>query len=432
MKITALITALALNSFGQQSAILFNVDGASSVHWTAVRWLVAGPDGDLHWDALPAMADYRGHMLDVLAGSSNAGCTVHAYGVKVPLASFGTNGGKPLRSASGKLMSIAEEAKASGKAIGFLNTSAFTEAGTGTFLAKSPDQNDQEEIARQMIEAEPDLLLGGGEMYLLPAGTKGRHGSGVRKDGRDLIARAKELGFTVVYTREELRGLADRTPGRVLGLFAADETLNRASEEDLLKRKLPIYVETAPSIAEMTEFALRFLGARRSGFLLVMNDEGPDNFSGANNAPGTLESMKRSDEAIGVLRRYIDEHLDTATMLVTADAPAGGLVLLGRLSAPAKLEIGKPLPPAHVNGAPIDGAGGTATVPFVSAPSRDGRRMPFAISWGSQIDDAGKVLVRSHGKYATLVSGSFDNTRVYHVLYQALFGIPVPVTQNAQ
>ena len=43
-------------------AIFFHPDGTSASHWDAVRLLHYGPDGVLHWDRLPEMASYRGHL----------------------------------------------------------------------------------------------------------------------------------------------------------------------------------------------------------------------------------------------------------------------------------------------------------------------------------------------------------------------------------
>ncbi len=58
--------------------------------------LYAGPDGDLNWDKLPVIGLYRGHLRDALAASSNAGGTIHAYGLKAGETSFGNDNGAPL------------------------------------------------------------------------------------------------------------------------------------------------------------------------------------------------------------------------------------------------------------------------------------------------------------------------------------------------
>ena len=45
-------------------AILFHPDGTSASHWDVTRALYYGPDNHLHWDRLPVVAPYRGHLVD--------------------------------------------------------------------------------------------------------------------------------------------------------------------------------------------------------------------------------------------------------------------------------------------------------------------------------------------------------------------------------
>jgi alkaline phosphatase len=247
----------------------------------------------------------------------------------------------------------------------------------------------------------------------------GRHGKGTRKDGKNMIARARELGYTVVFTREELMAVPKGTK-KVLGVFAENETMNAGTEEELRSKGLPLYVAGAPTIAEMASFATRFLSSNPRGFLLVLNEEGSDNFAGSNNAKGVLEGTRRADEAIGVLAEFVARNPKTL-LLTVADAPSGGLTLLGRLSS-GEMKLGQPLPAADDNGAPIDGQDGKGTAPFEAKADRNGQAFPFAVSWGTKADDAGGVLARATGYGADMVKGRFDNTDVYRVLYFVLFG----------
>ena len=118
-----------------------------------------------------------------------------------------------------------QEAVSAGKAIGLVNSGTITEPGTGAFVASVVNRYDHNEIARAIMESGADVILGGGERYFLPEGKRGVHGEGARGDGLNLIERAKELGYTVVHTREELRSLPEGTE-RLLGLFAPHHTFN--------------------------------------------------------------------------------------------------------------------------------------------------------------------------------------------------------------
>lgn len=65
------------------NVIFIHPDGAGPNHWAAARIYWYGPDALSPWDTLPQMAAYRGHMADILTGTSNGGATTHAFGYKV-------------------------------------------------------------------------------------------------------------------------------------------------------------------------------------------------------------------------------------------------------------------------------------------------------------------------------------------------------------
>jgi len=141
-------------------------------------------------------------MKDSLTGTSHGGATTHAYGVKVVADSFGLDGHKEITALSGKNMSIMEEAVRAGFATGLVQTGDITEPGTAAFVASVKKRYMYEKIAKQVIESDVDVILGGGEKWLLPKGVTGRHGAGARTDGLNLIERARTLGYTVVYNRD--------------------------------------------------------------------------------------------------------------------------------------------------------------------------------------------------------------------------------------
>ncbi len=417
--LATLLGATALPAQQGSSVIFFHPDGMGVNTWGAVRIATVGPDRRLHWDRLPFAAVYVGHMRDALASTSQGGATVHAFGVKVLADSYGMDGDRPLTARSGKPLSILREAQAAGRAVGVVNSGTITEPGTGAFLASVPRRSDHAEIARQILEAQPDVILGGGERYFLPRGVAGRHGDGARGDGLDLVARARALGYAVVYTRDELLALP-RNTRRVLGLFAANHTFNDRPEETLRALGLPVYAPSAPSVSEMSQAALAILARHPRGFMLVVEEEGTDNFGNSNNASGLIEAGRRADEAVGTLTAFVQAHPRTL-MLMTSDSDAGGVQLLGSTSI-GGIRADTPLPARDPNGAPLDGVDGTGTVSFLSPPDLMGRQWPFAISWASEGDASGGILVRAIGWGADRVRGTMDNTDIYRVMYLALFG----------
>jgi len=403
------------------SAIFIHPDGSGVSAWSAARLLVAGPDGTLNWDRLERVGIYRGHMKNSLGATSHGGATSHAYGVKVNWDSYGMDRTEPLISLSGKPHSILTEAHEAGLATALVNSGHIAEPGTGVFAASAPGRDIVDSITLQIIESGTEIILSGGEVLLIPEGVRGRHGyEGFRKDGRNLIELAEERGYRVVYTRDELMDLPPGTE-KVLGVFAAAHTFNDLPEETLKSAGLPLYQPEAPTVGEMTEAALRILQASGRRFLLVVEEEGSDNFANNNNAPGTLDALARADEAIGVAMGFVAENPETL-VLTTADSDAGGMQVYPMKIPDPSSEAETPLPETTRNGGPLDGRDGTGTPPFISKPDRDGNVWPFGIAWASFDDLLGVIAARAHGLNADLLPVSVDNTDIYRLMYATLFG----------
>lgn len=405
-----------------QSMIFIHPDGTGLSGWNIHRIVQHGPDGHSHWDLLPHLAVYRAHMRDNLDASSHGGGTIHAYGVKVPRDSFGMNGKTPLTSASGYSGSVMTEARDAGISVAIINSGHLAEPGTATMLASVESRGMREEIAAQLIESGADLIFGGGEVLFLPEGTKGIHGqNGLRKDGRNLVAEAKEAGYHVIYKKADLAKLSD-DHAKILGLFAAENTYNDSDEETLEAKDLPLYDPAAPDVAEMTDAALRWLTARARPYFLMVEEEGTDNFANYMNAAGMMEAFRRADEAIAVARKQVAAYPDSTTLLVAADSEAScpALIPFGMLNTQPKSEKLRRLPGTTAVGAPLDGTGGTGTLPFVSAPDSFGQQHVFGIAWIDGNDHFGGVLARAEGARADMLPVNLDNTGIFHFLRQAL------------
>jgi alkaline phosphatase len=410
----------------QGNVIFIHPDGTSPSHWGAARMLNYGPDGRLNWDKMSHLGVYLGHMKNQLTATSNGGAVTHSTGIKVNADSFGLDETfKPIVAASGKTKTIMEEGIASGKGTAIINSGMIHEPGTAAFVAKVPTRRNFAEITKQIVESNVDIILGGGEMWYLPKGTVGKHSTAEqsqRTDGVNLIEVAKKKGYTVVYTRDELLKLPANTK-KVLGVFAADDTYNDAPEEQLKQQNLPFYVPTAPKVGEMLDVTLKILEQKGKNFLVVLEEEGTDNFSNFNNAPGAMEAMKRADDAVGVAMKFIEKNSNT--MLITAaDSDAGGLEVVGVTERDFPLD--KPIPEKSENGSPWDGRDGTKTLPFISAPDKQGKRFPFAIGWSTGGDNAGSIVSKAHGLNADKLPHTIDNTDIYRLMYATLFGKEIP------
>ena len=157
--------------------------------------------------------------------------------------------------------------------------------------------------------------------------------------------------------------------------------------------------------------------------MIVIEEEGSDNFCNFNNAKGCIEAVKRADDAVGVAMEFIEKNPNTL-LITAADSDAGGLEVIGATTE--KFPLDKPLPEKGRNGAPWDGKDGTATLPFVSGPDKQGNNHPFAIAWGGSDDFTGSIIAKSHGLNADKLPSNVDNTDIYRLMYLTLFGTEIP------
>jgi alkaline phosphatase len=401
------------------NVIFFHPDGTALAGWNAIRVLYYGPDGELNWDKLTHIGLYQGHTRTTLTSSSEAGATTHAYGVKVELLSYGMDGEKPLMSRSGSNLSIMMEAKSKGINIGIINSGKIVEPGTGVFVTSDVSRANEDAISKKIIESSADLIFSGGEENLLPLGVEGKFGPGKRKDGINVIELAKQLGYKIIYTKEELFSISNATK-KILGIFAKSHTFNDKSEEELIQLGVTNYQPEAPTVAEMTEAAIKFLSNKKGNFFLVVEEEGTDNFGNCNNANGYFEALKRADDAIGIALDFYSKNPNTL-LITAADSEAGGMEIYGFLEKDMKRN--EPLPKTAHNGSPLDGVKGSGTKPFLTAKDKNGNQFQFAVAWSTNDDVFGSVVARAEGLNSELMNGKIDNTEIYRIMYATLFGV---------
>ncbi|MCH2245328.1 MAG: alkaline phosphatase, partial [Crocosphaera sp.] len=314
------------------NVIFIHPDGTSPSHYAAARFASVGPDGRLNWDLMSDAGVYLGHMEDRLVGTSNGGAVVHAYGIKPHAGSYGLDEeGNPYTALSGRRgMTIMEEAIEAGKPTAVINSGFIAEPGTGVFLADVESRRDVQQITLEIVESGVDVIMGAGEIHYLPIGTVGFFGEeGIREDGRNLIEEAQAEGYTLVRTREDLEGLSADTD-KVLGIFAAEDTYNDTTEANLVEQgfvdengDLILYGqpgnENPPTVAEMLEATLELdtFANAEDGFLVVLEEEGADNFPNNNNSAGAVEAALRGDAAIGVAQDFVN-NVNPNTLILTA------------------------------------------------------------------------------------------------------------------
>lgn len=146
----------------------------------------------------------------------------------------------------------------------------------------------------------------------------------------------------------------------------------------------------------------------------------------------------RADEAIGVAQDFVN-HVDPNTLVLTAaDSDAGGLEVddvdpdsetVGNIGIQPNLAaFGEDADGITV---PLDGTTGNDTAPFTTgAPDADGDNFDFGVAYVSTTDVAGSIVSKGYGLNSELLEDTVDNTDMYRIMYQTLFGTaPEEVSQ---
>jgi alkaline phosphatase len=211
-----------------------------------------------------------------------------------------TPDGKPQRT-------IMQAARAAGKRIGLVTTATIYDATPAAFALNAKSRRDYQSLVDQYLALEPDVLMGGGADFFLPAGTPG----GKRKDGKDIIAAFRAKGHHVARNTAELKAAAGP---RVLGLFA-DEDMDFEVDRNPAQE---------PTTAEMAVAALRALSQQSpSGFVLLVENENTDTASHRTDAASLMRALWALDDAVKVALEFQKRNPDTL-VIVTGDHETGG------------------------------------------------------------------------------------------------------------
>lgn len=276
-----------------RNVLLFVGDGMGLSQIAAARILTLGPDGWLHLERMPVTGLLRTHSADDLVTDSAAAATALATGARTRNRQLG------IAPDGTRLPTILEAARRAGLGTGLVTTSAIVDATPAGFAAHVPSRDQKDEIAGQLLDSGADVLIGAGRAHFLGS---------VRQDGRDLLAAARERGYTVAESREALL----RASGpRLLAVFDSRDFFSSPGE---------------PSLAEMTGQALRVLARKPRGFFLVVEQERTDERSHASDVRRMAQGLVRFDQALETGLRFAVRDGGTL-VLALSDHETGGLLI---------------------------------------------------------------------------------------------------------
>lgn len=303
MILLALIALMALSSASwaatPKNVILMIGDGMGFPQVTLARLSLTAPATSLEMDSMKCGGCAMTHSANAVVTDSAAAATALSTGYK-------TNNGMIATLPDGTVVqTILEAAQARKKATGLLTTVTITHATPAGFGAHVDARADEAGIALQYLEKKIDVLMGGGRYYFMPKSQEGSK----RADERDLLAEAKQLGYSVADTPEAMR---DVKSGKLLGLFELSSLSSVAPN---------------PPLAEMTDKAIELLSQDKDGFFLMVEGGQIDWQAHNNDQAGTVRHMMDFDAAVGKALEFARKSGDTL-VIVTADHETGGLTII--------------------------------------------------------------------------------------------------------
>ena len=344
---SASISASDLTKENAKNVILFIGDGMGVSTVTAARIFDGQSQGKSGEEHALAFEDFENLAL-VKTYNTNAQVPDSAGTATAILSGYKTNIGavnvQPNTSATKMALAsctlktspptLVERAKKAGLSVGIVSTARITHATPAAMYGHAVDRGWETDadvrdsakkigckgLARQLIESDADIILGGGRS----------------KFNDDLLAQWDDReGNMYVANAAELRAMSPAS--KVLGLFSPSHMSYEADRDDAKE----------PSLAEMTALAIDSLSAKNTGYIIMAEAGRVDHAHHGTNAYRAMRDMQALNEAVKVAK---DKTGDDTLIMVTADHshvftmagyPARGNPIMGLVRNPDP-EAGKP------------------------------------------------------------------------------------------
>lgn len=375
----------SIQKSGTKNVILVIGDGTANQELTLARNYQWGAGGQIPGiDQLPLSGDYTTYALnkdtkkpDFTTDSAASG-SAWATGTKTYNGAVGVDvTGKPQRS-------ILEIARANGLKTGDVTTTELQDATPAVQVAhvtqrkcygpketteKCPtnalEKGGAGSITEQLLAARPDVTLGGGWETFAQTATAGKY------KGQTLEAQAKERGYQIVRSADELTGVKEANQDKpLLGVFA-DGNLPRIWSKEVAVRdgnKQPgvkckpnaEFTSSTPRLGDMTRKAIDLLKGDK-GFFLQVESGSVDKANHDADACGQIGETVQLSDAVKAALEFAKKDKDTL-VIVTGDhahtsqivesdpeVPMPGLtkVLIGRDGSPLTVNYGTSLEPGE-------------------------------------------------------------------------------------
>lgn len=194
---------------------------------------------------------------------------------------------------------ILEYAEESNLSTGLVSTSAITHATPASFIAHEISRDNYENIARDFLDVDIDIFIGGGKKYFSE-----------RTDSLNLLDSLRNNHYSIT---DGIENLDTKTNGK----FAVFTAENHNPE---------MYKGRGNMLPVSTEKAINVLSKNEKGFFLMVEGSQIDWGGHDNDINYVVTETIDFDEAVGKALEFAIEDGETL-LIVTADHETGGLTL---------------------------------------------------------------------------------------------------------
>ncbi|XP_013179969.1 PREDICTED: membrane-bound alkaline phosphatase-like [Papilio xuthus] len=328
-----------------RNVVMFLGDGMSVTTLAAARTLLGqrqgrtGEESQLAFETFPTVGLTKTYCVNSQIADSACTATAYLCGVKNNNGMLGLTAAVPRRDCAAAtepathLESIAAWALAAGRDAGIVTTTRVTHASPAGVYARAANRNWESDanvrqdgqdpalcrdIAHQLVHSFPGnqlkVVLGGGRREFLPTSSVDEEGTrGRRTDDRNLIEEwqrekmGRNVTYQYVWNREQLLSAAEDLPDYLLGLF----------EGSHMQYNLEADNRTEPTLAELTEIAIRSLSRNEKGFFLFVEGGRIDHAHHDNLVELALDETLEMSAAVARAAELLSE--DDSLIVVTAD-----------------------------------------------------------------------------------------------------------------
>ncbi|WP_155033025.1 alkaline phosphatase [Enterobacter asburiae] len=417
---TAAIRA-SLNDKPAKNIILLIGDGMGDSEITAARNYAEGAGGFFKGiDALPLTGQYTHYALDKKTGKpdyvtdSAASATAWSTGVKT------YNGALGVDIHEKDHQTLLEMAKAAGLATGNVSTAELQDATPAALVAhvtsrkcygpsvtseKCPtnalEKGGKGSITEQLLNARPDVTLGGGAKTFAETATAGGW------QGKTLREQAQARGYQLVSDASSLAAITEANQDKpLLGLFSDGNMPVRwegpkASYHGNIDKPAvictpnPKRTDSVPTLAAMTDKAISLLSKSEKGFFLQVEGASIDKQDHAANPCGQIGETVDLDEAVQKALEFAKKDGNTL-VVVTADHAHASQIIPADTKAPGLTQ---------------------------ALNTKDGAVM--VLSYGNSEEESmehtgTQLRIAAYGPHAANVVGLTDQTDLFYTMKAAL------------